>query len=101
MASAPVVQPKKLSLFEEMNRISVEDEEVIFQLLEEIDALELDAVGFRWASEATQSNQDRTLRNYVMYLQLFKIIPPDATDREIDQGAFPEDHDKAYSQLRK
>ena len=56
---------------------------------------------FRWASEATQSNQDRTLRNYVKYLQLFKIIPLDATDREIDQGAFPEDHDKAYSQLRK
>jgi hypothetical protein len=102
MASISVIQPKKLTLFEEIHRISTEDEEIMFGLMEEIDAPDVGAIGFRWASEAAQSNQDRTLRSYVKYLTSFQdhcgqMLPI----LQIDEGAFPEDHDKANSQLRK
>jgi hypothetical protein len=43
-------------------------------LLDEIDEVEMDDVGFRWDSESTQVQQDRILRDYERFLTLIKIL---------------------------
>jgi hypothetical protein len=65
---------KLLSLFEQINRIEEEGDDVIFMLMEEIGQDESDAVGFRRNSQSTQDGQDRILRTYEKFLCLCKWI---------------------------
>jgi hypothetical protein len=92
---------RRLTLFEEINRLTVDDGDLLFQLMEEIDEVVVQAVGFRWASVATQSHQDRTLRNYEKFLELCKLIPDNASESQREELAFPRDHTVLYSQARK
>ena len=72
-------------------------------LLDEIDEVEMDDVGFRWDSESTQVQQDRILRVYERFLTLIKILKVGYayTDTEKEEIKFPTEHKKFYVQIRK
>jgi hypothetical protein len=72
-------------------------------LLEEMDEVEMDDVGFRLNSESTQVQQDRILRDYERFLTLIKILKVGYAyaDAEKEEIKFPTEHKKLYVQIRK
>lgn len=91
----------RATLFEEIRRISNEDEEILFTLMEEIDNLEIAAVGFRWNATSTQRSQDQILKLYEQFLGLIKVLHAETPGDQKEALTFPPDHDVAIRQLRK
>jgi len=71
--------------------------------MEEIDSVDMQAVGMRWVSEKTQEAQDRVFKNYLKFLELIKVIKSenDLSDSQKESIAFPNDFNRLYSQTRK
>lgn len=66
------VGQRRLTLFEQINRIELDGDEAIFNLMEELKADEVEAAGFRWHAYSTQKDQDRTLElcELINYLRM-------------------------------
>lgn len=98
MALVPGV--KRRSLFEEINRLEEDGDDVIFELMEELKEDNLAAVGFRFHSGSTQTAQDRALKTYEGFLSAMKLLSSDMNAAQKEEIVFPADHKKLYFQLR-
>lgn len=105
MPPAHRVGERRTSLFDAINRIEASEDEVIFNLMQEISEDEIASAGFRWHASDTQSGQDRILGVYERFLRCAKVLPDvEATERlteeEKDFLMFPKDEKKLTRQLR-
>ncbi|KAH7236763.1 uncharacterized protein BKA55DRAFT_679077 [Fusarium redolens] len=94
------VPDKRYSLFDIINRIDVNDEDEIFQLVTNLDEHAEDSHNFRWQSVGTQKSQDRVRFNYRHFLQTIKLISEDITEEDIDKEMFLGDKEKITKQLK-
>ena len=76
--SIELLRKRRATLFEQINRLYEEDDSLTLDLIEKLDKAELEAIGFRWHSDSTKLAEDRTLRNYLLFVSLLKSIPRDA-----------------------
>ena len=96
---------KRVSLAETLDHLTFEDDEVLFQMIEEIDQEELQARGFRWAASSTQKQQDRVLANYQAFVQVITRpkLPANSDLETINERAFPSvasEFEQMYKQFR-
>lgn len=94
---------RRASLFETINRLREEDDEVISQLIKEINKEEVEICEPQWHSTPTREQQDSTLRDYEAYCRLMKFLPEESenlSEAQKDLMLFPADHEKLYIQLR-
>ena len=76
------------------------DNELVSRDMAEIEQMESDARGFRSAAPDTQMQQDRYLALYRRFTMARFQLPSTATDDEVDEYGFPEDHNKLLQHLR-
>jgi len=68
-------------------------------LIRQVKQDRLDKAGFRWHAVKTQSVQDTHLQNYRAFTKVWKDMPEDATDADIDKLAFPADEEDLLENL--
>ncbi|KAG5789435.1 hypothetical protein H9Q69_011503 [Fusarium xylarioides] len=94
------VPDKRYSLADATNRIAAENEDEIFQLVNDLDEHVRDSQNFRWQAVSTQKAQDRVRFNYRHFLQTINIINDDMTEEAIDEEMFLGDQEKITRQMK-
>ncbi|OBT70725.1 hypothetical protein VF21_10291 [Pseudogymnoascus sp. 05NY08] len=93
--------PRRRTLFEEINHISsAADNEYVLDLMKELNDLNDEAVGFRWAAVSTQIDQDRVLFNYEAFLLFIKQITEGQSEAEKSAVMFPADFKLLFLRIR-
>lgn len=91
------------SLNQTINNLRNGDPQVLTDLIAELEADEIASRNFRWASHSTDDRQDRHLSiccNFIATTEMISQqaatgrIPHEATEKELDLGGFPAEHDK-------
>ena len=91
---------KRLTLFEEINRASMEDDSFRFELMEELTAEQENLINFRKYSASTQSSQDRMLQQYKNFVRIYLTrFNEDTPDDVVDKMCFPDDQKALITQL--
>lgn len=83
---------KRLSLSDQINRIGTLGSDELFELMEEYEDLADESVRFRWQSLSTQERQNRHLAVYLQWSKVKNRLPEDATEEQVRDSAFPDDH---------
>ncbi|TAQ89667.1 hypothetical protein B7494_g2017 [Chlorociboria aeruginascens] len=91
---------KRLTLFEEINRISLEGDSFRFELMEELTAEQENLINYRPYGASTQSSQDRMLQQYKNFVRIYlNRFKEDASDDLVEKMSFPSDPKVLITQL--
>ncbi|KAF5027811.1 hypothetical protein F66182_81 [Fusarium sp. NRRL 66182] len=95
----PAVPDRRYTLFDQINRISLEDSD-LFQVVAELDEHVDASHNFRWHAIGTQKTQDRVRHNYRHFLRAIKVISDDMSDEDVDRQMFLVDKDVLTKRLK-
>lgn len=91
---------KRLTLFEEINKVALEGDSFRLELMEEITAEQENLINYRPYSVSTQSEQDRMLQLYKNFIKIcLKRFTEDDPDDVVDKMCFPDEQKVLFTQL--
>ncbi|OBT86741.1 hypothetical protein VE02_06274 [Pseudogymnoascus sp. 03VT05] len=93
--------PRRRTLFEDINKISVTaNDAYILELMTELNELNEEATGFRWAAASTQIDQDRVLVNSEAFLLYVGHLKQGQSEGEKSDITFPADFKLLFLRIR-
>jgi len=82
------------------DRLTEMDEDEIATMMAEVEQIEAECIGFRYATSSTQHKQDAHLRAYRAFIRFAHHLEPNIPDAETDAIGWPVDHEELRGLLK-